>query len=312
MLTVEQDGSRFTEINDRGGVLAVKFTVNGEYLVSGGLGGVQVWRAEDGKLIATLMEEGIVSCLAVSKDGRWIAAGTHFAWLVWDAKTYKQVRVQRDPYVIGVDFSPDSTRLVTISENRIATWDIGGPSNIPGLLWNENGAREVKYSPRGDRIAAATNLNTLRLYDSKHGRLLVDIPMTVTGSDNSGLLWSNDHFFVLSDGKIKQIAASTGLAVSEWEVPQTNSNQFKFSCITLSEDGKLIAFSANRAVTFWDTSTYSQLGFVQHPQNIRSIALSQDGRFLAIGGQDGKIIIRNLRDVLPPSCFAVSVIYCRL
>lgn len=49
------------------------FTSNGEYLVSGG-DGIQVWRVEDAKQIATMKARNVL-CLAVSNDGRWIAAG---------------------------------------------------------------------------------------------------------------------------------------------------------------------------------------------------------------------------------------------
>ena len=61
-----------------------------------------------------------VRFLAVSKDGRWIAG---------DAKTYENVFAFEDDYIVGgVDFSPDSTLLVTTSENRTAAastvWDV--------------------------------------------------------------------------------------------------------------------------------------------------------------------------------------------
>ena len=62
------------EIKGGSKIKAVTFTANGEYLVGGGEG-LGVWRMEDGKQMATMAAAG-VQCLAVSKDGRWIAAGT--------------------------------------------------------------------------------------------------------------------------------------------------------------------------------------------------------------------------------------------
>ena len=114
MLTVGQEASLLTEINGGNDIRAVAFAADGEYLVSGGRNDVRVWRVKDGKQMATL-EAKYVWCLAVSKDGRWIAAGT---WLgdvvVWDTKTYEKVFSHRDGIkdINGVDFSPDSTRLV--------------------------------------------------------------------------------------------------------------------------------------------------------------------------------------------------------
>jgi WD40 repeat protein len=95
---------------------------------------------------------------------------------------------------------------------------------------------------------------------------------------NGGLLWSNSHLFVISDSEIKQFDASSGSLVSERPVPGEES----FSCIAIPNYGQFIAHSAHRIVTFWDMSTHTHLGLIQYPQNIRSIALSHDDRFLAI------------------------------
>ena len=116
MLTVGQEGSPLVEINGGSNLRAVAFAADGEYLVSGGAG-VQVWRLEGGRQMATVDSEAEdVLCLAVSNDGRWIAAGTMLGDVfVWDAKTYEKVISHKDNYdVFGVDFSPDSTRSLCI------------------------------------------------------------------------------------------------------------------------------------------------------------------------------------------------------
>ena len=70
---------------------AVAFSANGEYILSTDDTGVQVRRIEDGEEIAKLKAEKVV-CLAVSKDEKWIAAGTHYGDLIlWDAMTYEKV-----------------------------------------------------------------------------------------------------------------------------------------------------------------------------------------------------------------------------
>ena len=118
MLTLEQEGSPLIEINGRDDIQAVAFAANGEYIVGGGHE-VGVWRMEDGKQMATLaMPWSAVYCLAVSKNGRWIPAGTFNKIIVWGTKTCES---HREGLIYGVDFSPDSTRLVTASHNRTAT-----------------------------------------------------------------------------------------------------------------------------------------------------------------------------------------------
>ena len=53
MLTVGQEGSPLIEINGGSDIWTMKFTANGEYIVGSGEG-LQVWRAENGKPVATM------------------------------------------------------------------------------------------------------------------------------------------------------------------------------------------------------------------------------------------------------------------
>ena len=230
---------------------------------------------------------------------RWMscprmAEGTGWAEVIaWNAQTYERVFSRREESshrnILGVDFSPDSTRLVSAWTASI--WDIATRQRVQ-TLDHGDWVSAVKYSPQGDRIATATP-DSVRIYDSNDGRLLVDIPGKVTPWFNTGLLWFDNDLFVVSDRKIKRIEASTGSAVSEWPVP----DNIHFSCIALPKHGEFIAYSTRRTVTFWDTATHIQLGFIQHPQDIYSIAVSPDDRLLAIGGEDGKITINSLSRV---------------
>jgi len=291
------------EINVGERLWVVTFSTNGEYVLSGGRN-VQVWQVQDGIQMATAnTRTSSWCCLAGSKDGRRIAAGTLEGDVhVWDADTYKQVFAHKeDSCIRGVDFSPDSARLVSASNNLNHTatvWDIATRKKVHTLR-HEGPVMAAKYSPQGDRIATATH-RSVRVYDSNDGRLLVDIEVTVFPSINASLLWFNNYLLVISDGKIKQLEASTGSVVSAWLVPHTRSSP----CSAIPKHGEFIAYSAERTVTFWDTSTHTQLGLIQHFEDIASIALSSDDRFLAIGGKSGKITIQSLSPLVVSSVYS--------
>jgi WD40 repeat protein len=289
MLTIGREGPPSIGAKGSSDIRTVAFTADGEHYIVGGGGEVGVWRVKDGKQMATLPARH-VNCLAASKDGRWIATGTEidYAAIVWDAKTFEQV-ARHIEVTFGVDFSPDSTRLVVVSSDRTATvFDVATRKRVLAVLHKDT-VRAAKYSPQGDRIATATR-ESVRVWDSNEGRFLVHIPVTVTPYYNTGLLWSNNHLFVISESTIKEFEASTGSAVSEWPVASGDH----LSCITLAQHGKIIAYAANDSVTVWDTSTHTQLGSIQHPQGISSIALSPDSRFLAICEHGGEITTRSL------------------
>ena len=306
LLIVGQEGSLLTEISGGSDIWTVAFAANGENIVGGG-DGLGVWRVNDGKEMAAKGVWGVRS-LAVSQDGRWIAAGTMLGHVfVWDAQTLEKIFTHNQDLAdtLAVDFSPDSTRLVTASKNRTVTvWDVAARQKVLTL---DHGSWVVaaKYSPQGDRIATAT-FESVRVWDSNDGRLLVDIPVQVTPLFNTGLLWFNNHLFVVSDSTIKQFEASTGSTISDWSVPDDTVS----SCIALPQHGDCIAYATNDTVTFLDTSTHAQLGSIQHTESIRSIVPSPDDRFLAVGGNSGKIAIKDLRDVLPASYWTVSIVYC--
>ena len=294
MLTIRQESSPLVEINGGRDLWAVVFAANGEYLVSGGEEvRVRVWRVGDGRQMATMKSRGVSGCLAVSKDARWIAAGTlQGDVFVWDAKTYTKVfsHQEDDNLILGVDFSPDSSRLISASDNGTASiWDIATRERVRSLDHGLDWVKAAKYSPQGDRIVTAT-LSSVRVWDGNNGRLLVDIKVTVIPWGNAGLLWFNNSLFVISDSEIKQVEASTGSAVSEWSIPESN----RFSCIALPKHAEFIAYSTRRTVTFWDTATHTQLGLIQHSEDIRSISVSPDDQMLAIGGEDGNITVNSL------------------
>ena len=288
---------------------ALTFSPNGEYLLSGGRGGVQVWRVEDGQRTATMNTKNIVFCLAVSMDGGYIAAGTDTGELfVWDGETHEPVlEHKKDGFeVTTVDFSPASSRqFVSASRNSIGTsdsssaavWDLGTRKQVQILRHDDSNhsimIQGAKYSPRGDRIATATD-DSVRVWDCHDGRLLMDIKVTVDQWSNRGLLWfSSLQLLVLSNRKIIQIDASTGTPISEWPILDTSGS----SCIAQPMHKEFIAYSTRRTVSFLDAVTRTELGLVEHTENIYSIAFSADDRFIAIGGEYGTINVENISHI---------------
>ena len=288
MLIYGQEYSQTIGIGAGDSIEAVAFTANGEYLVGGGLEGVQVWRVKDGERVTT-MKVGGVKCVAVSKNGRFIAAGS---WngdvLVWDGTTYEQVfvvKIQGRPTIYDVDFSPDSSRLVSANrEDCTATiCDIAARKKVQ-TFHHGSWVLAAKYSPQGDRIAT-TGPESVHVWDSNDRKLLVDVKV---GMD-PWLLWFNNHLFAKTDNsKIKQIDASTGSTISEWSVPP-----YSLSCIALPQHGRFIAYSTRDNITFWDTSTHTQLALISPTTKTRSIAFSPDDQ-LAIVSREKKIIIKTL------------------
>lgn len=144
------------ELESNAQTRTVAFAANGDYLLSGHYEMVRVWRMENGEEMSARIAARGVSCFAVSKDGRFIAAGTSSGDLeviAWDAKTYQKAFTleKLGDRIIGVDFSPDSARVLVTSESD--------SDSVPGTttVWNiATRLRELTLH-HGKRWASAAN-----------------------------------------------------------------------------------------------------------------------------------------------------------
>lgn len=283
---------------------AVVFSANGKHIISSDGTSVRVGRVEDGEEIATMKAVDVL-CLAVSTDGKWIAAGTRHDVIVWDATTYEQVFEHTEgDWVNAIDFSPDSTQLVSTSAEYTATvWDILTGKQIQTLSHEDVGwVRAANLKLLAGRRA---NRDSGTMFGPRLGQQRRPLTRQCSCGSNPKVqhrpaLVTQPPPLVLSKDKIKQFDASTGSPVSEWSIPKDDY----YACIALSRDGEFIAYSTNNEVTFWDVSTHTQQGLVQHAQHIRTIAFSPGSQFLAIGSLGGETSIESL------SCVFVCTMSC--
>lgn len=248
-----------------------------------------------------------------SPDGKWcISATTNGRVTVWSTQDHEKVTeiYGHTNVVCAVDVSPDSTKIATGSHDEtVCVWDISSGDRLLGPLKHENNVAAVKFSPSGEFIATATWWhNSVRIYN-QNGRLLIEAPITVNSPLNQSLAWSpnGEHLFALSyNGKISCLDVHTGTLLSQWPIHSSDNPR----CIALASNGKFLAASANSSVSFWDLTTYQQIGSIlEHADAVYCMALSADNSCLASGGPDKKITLQSLRSILPQSHFVdVSVL----
>ena len=110
--------------------------------------------------MGTMKASRLVRCVAMSKDGNWIAAGSDNGWLsMWDAKTYEQVLNHKEgsDHTYGVDFSPDSARLVATADSGVIVWNLPTCKQVQilhhGTFWDP--ARALRQ-PLGNPFESGT------------------------------------------------------------------------------------------------------------------------------------------------------------
>ena len=290
-----------------GEVWAVAFHPDRKHFYDGTTNGIRRWRVPDGQELGK--QTGMdMYAMSVSKDQKWVACGTSIGASVWDAELRKKVtEVEGGVYVHAVDVAPDCTRFATGTyKGKVAIWSITTGEKLLGPLKQGGGAmRGVKFSPDGGRLATACyGDSTIRIFDAHNGDQLISIENPIHGDSFLPIVWSirgQQLFAVSKTQQIKSFDSFTGSPLAEWQI---HENSYGPMSIALSTNGDFIGSSAGRFVSFWDTSTHTQLGIIEETHEILSIALSPDGCRLAAGfTKSGSPIIWDLRlgGILPDS-----------
>ena len=325
LLVKQRDFRRVTELivpkeikdSELNVAYSVAFSLDGKYLLSGGGNGIRQWQVNDGREVWRSFEGRDVYVIALSRDHKWIVSGAEEGATVWDAESHEKVhQVGPSDFVLALDISPDSTKFVTGAASRgrtgsplVNVWDITTGEKLIAILEHDGSVVGVKFSPNGNHIATFTDNHHIRVFDSRFGdQLIVFDNQMPSWSALTPIVWPADGqvIAISEDGQIKSFNTSTGSQLAEWQIPRHDSGDFM--SIALSANNRFIASSAGHSVSFWDTSTHTQLGGVlKDVGDIRSVALSPDGTHLATGEFNGTITICNLRSILPESYLPITV-----
>lgn len=305
-LTHYSDNTRTIEIDGRCAIWSLVFLEDGRHILSGGEDGmIRQWRVEDGREVGhPFRANSGVQAMAVSGDRKWIVSGEEKVATVWNRITHQSAFTvdEHTNWVRTVDISPDSTRFATGgTDNKVFIWDISTGIRLVGPLRHDKHVVSVKFSPDGNYLATVSLCRDLRIYNADNGELLRAI--SIKSHSTNPIAWSSDSrriFIISSDAVIRQIFVDTGTFISEWTVPGEVENSFV--SLALPRNGRFIASFVGRSLSLWDTSTSERFGPVfDHPHNPRlwSIALSLDNNYLATGGENGIITLRNLNNIIP-------------
>ena len=243
---------------------------------------------------------------AASKDGRWIVHGDGEVVVVRTATTWQQVLRVREHggRVDGIDVSPDSTRFASASSGgSLGVFSITTGERLLGPIQHGEWLTALKFSPSGEYIATASSLGHVRIWDANTGNRLSEIAQSGANWSHAPLAWSSDSkrlFFVTKKGKVTCHDISTSAVIREWLLLIDDPGY-----CSLATNGRFIVCTTPISLSFWDTSSYSRIGFpIQVEGGIYGVALSSDNSYFACGGR-GKITLYTLSDgnVLPKDIF---------
>ncbi|KAG9312508.1 WD40-repeat-containing domain protein [Chiua virens] len=286
-------------------ILSVAFLMEGEHILGGGWeGNIGRWQLDDGKGVGMPLDAGgIVNNIAISRNGKWIVGGSgRGRVLMWSALNHERMgEMKGHADAVGVvDISPDGIKIASGSVDKtVCIWFRRTGERLLTLK-HDNDLAAVKFSPDGSLLATATWLReSVRIYNSKDGRLAAEFPIQVGSCFNQCLAWNDKtHLYAISlDGRIHYLDVTTGETLSQWPI-RTDGAELKRGCIALPRDRAFIAASANSSISFWNTTTHTKIGSsINYDDRVRAMAISEN--YDIVIGHGKTITVRDLGEVLP-------------
>lgn len=253
--------------------------------------------------------------LAVSRDGRRIATDDYDnrGLTLWDADSGELVAAlgRHDAPVHCLAFGPNGGCIVSGSQGPgdIALWDTAGGSAIRTWRAHPGGVACVAVSPDGRWIAS--------------GGI----------ADNTVIVWAVEsghvhHMHRHGDGRGRQrvlclafspdgrwfATGSTDGTARTWDTASgrgltTMRSDAAVHCLAISPDGRKVLGGSATSLHAWDSATGRPL--LEIPLSFASIAISPDGRRLAVGGPTMRVLdaesgeeLMSVPDLTQQTCFS--------
>src|SRR5262249_27010671 len=113
-----------------------------------------------------------VQAAALSRDGRYIAAGMETVVVLWDTAVGRPVRtlVGHQKPVTSVAFSPDGKQLRSVSAEPTALlWDTGAGGQVRTFKGHKGTVTSVAFSPDATRVLTGSADRTAILWNAQAG-----------------------------------------------------------------------------------------------------------------------------------------------
>src|SRR5262249_43403589 len=138
--------------------------------------------ASDREPAVFTIPQAVVTAIAFSPDGRFLAAGTFDEQVyVWDLASRAPLHAAPlEGPAAQLAFSPDSRRLAGVNRETVKLWDVATGHEVLILraarprTWDMPFHPKVVWSPDGTKLAATNHDSTVSIWDATEPKLSTD------------------------------------------------------------------------------------------------------------------------------------------
>jgi WD40 repeat protein len=263
---------------------------------------------DDGRLVRTA-RDGTVAEIA-KFPGRWIdvlaahptgsyACGVGKEAKLWAPGAAEPATLGPHPSTVAaLDFSPDGSRVTAAHYGGVSVRQVAKPAEKARTLVWKGSHVHLRYSPNGRFLATTTQDNAIHVWRLSSGQ---DMQMAGYRTKVRQLVWTPDSRWLLSDAADCFVAWDFSGKGPEGQPPL----EFGFGdgAIMTGIGGHpaapfLVGGFENGAVRLGDLESKREL-VLREPREegkpLRTVAFSADGWRVAAGGEDGTLVLYDLK-----------------
>lgn len=237
----------------------------------------------------------IIQGVAYSPNGEILATYSSDTTIrLWNPVSGQLLRTIHTIHGTGLEFSRDGSILASggVNEKVINLWNPETGALLNVLKANQTFKGDIAFSPVEDILATGSRDGQIDLWDVKSGELI----RTWKAADLDGLTFSADGSLLASGGykdlSVKVWNPNTGDLIHNF----TPSGHGVFDIAFSSENSTLAAVGWG-AIDIWDVNTGIKIRSIDKDfgRILLCVDISQDGRILATGKDDGNISLWDMR-----------------